>query len=334
MAKRKLTKQQKRRIRASHERRHLEQPGLTEEFDNSGLGPEQAGVVVSHFGSQVDVEAADGETRRCHFRANLPSLVTGDEVVWRDAEPTGVVVALQPRHSVLQRPDPYGDMKIIASNVDLIVIVCAPKPEFHANLIDRYLVAAEQVGITPLIVLNKTDLLEADQASHSGILAQLQAYRDIGYSTLLASCYREQGLDALADALARKTSVLVGQSGVGKSSLINRLIPDLELKTGALSDSSDKGTHTTTYSRLLHLPNGGQVIDSPGIREFGLWHMDKEQLLAGFIEFRPFLGHCRFRDCQHEQEPGCALLEALQQRRISAQRFNSFRQILLESGRS
>jgi len=328
MAKRKLNKQQQRRIKAKHQRSSVPEEITGEEsgVDNSGLGPEQAGVVTSHFGTQVEIEAADRSTRRCHIRANLETLVTGDEVIWRDGDPTGVVVALKTRRSVLKRPDPYGEMKAIASNIDVIVIVVAPLPELHANLIDRYLVAAESSGITPVLVLNKIDLINDDNRSRIDSLMAI--YRGIGYATLQTSTYSKQGLTELARMLKDRTSVLVGQSGVGKSSLINELVPELELKTGALSESTEKGTHTTTQSRLLHLPGTGRVIDSPGIREFGLWHMEREAILEGFIEFRHYLGHCKFRDCRHEQEPGCALLEALAKGEISSQRFFSCQQII------
>src|SRR5690606_3228646 len=191
---------------------------------------------------------------------------------------------------------------------------------------DRYLVAAEQAGLEPLLVLNKADLLE--QGEYAELRAWLDDYAALGYRTLCLSADSGAGLDALRQELKGHVNVFVGQSGVGKSSLINALLPDADLRVGALSEMTGKGTHTTTTARLFHFPDGGDLIDSPGIREFGLTHISHDDLLEGFIEFRPFLGHCRFRDCQHLHEPGCALLAAVTSGAISAGRMNSYRHIL------
>jgi ribosome biogenesis GTPase len=207
-------------------------------------------------------------------------------------------------------------------NIDYIVIVIAPLPEPHANLIDRYLVAAESVDIEPLILLNKVDLLDTD--GRAAIDQLLSVYPKIGYKVLEASTQTMDGLSALKNILADRTSVFVGQSGVGKSSLINALLPGVDIKVGALSKAHAKGTHTTTTAKLFHFPDGGDLVDSPGIREFGLWHMEREQVLDGFIEFRPFLGQCKFRDCKHMSEPGCELLAALDRGDISERRLASF----------
>ena len=155
----------------------------------------------------------------------------------------------------------------------------------------------------------------------------LSPYPALGYR-LLRSSRGEGGLQPLLAALSNKVSVFVGQSGVGKSSIINRILPDADLRVGALSEARAKGTHTTTTAELLHLPGDGSLIDSPGISEFGLWHMSREQVEHGFREFRPFLGHCKFRDCQHEQEPDCAILAAAARGEISAERLDSYRRIV------
>jgi ribosome biogenesis GTPase len=237
-----------------------------------------------------------------------------------------VVEAVLERHSALSRPDPYGAMKTVAANIDRIIIVIAPYPEPHANLIDRYLVAAENLGIEPIILLNKTDRI--DDSNRALLRAWEQRYTGLGYTWLKVSTIGADELDTLRQYLANYTSVFVGQSGVGKSSLINVLLPDVNLRVGGLSESTQKGTHTTTTAQLFHFPSGGHLIDSPGIREFGLWHMEPQQVLEGFREFRPFIGYCKFRDCAHVHEPNCAILKALEDGRISRERMGSYRHIL------
>lgn len=344
MSKRKLNRRQSWRIQKVQEERAAraakKEAQLQQELASGALGQEQLGLVIAHFGTQVEVEKLDREgnsladhpTQRCHMRANLGSLVTGDQVVWCDGDSHGVIVAVNPRASELSRPDPYGDMKTVAANIDRIIIVIAPYPEPHRNLVDRYLVAAETLDIQPIILLNKSDRI--DDSNRTELEAMARDYKALGYEWLNVSTVTEDGCAPLIDYLSHYTSVFVGQSGVGKSSLINMLLPEAELKVGALSEVRQKGTHTTTTAQLFHFPHGGHLIDSPGIREFGLWHMEKQDLLEGFVEFRPFLGHCKFRDCAHEQEPGCAIRSALEQGDISSTRMESYQYILntLEEG--
>ena len=344
MSKRNLSRQQRWRIekiqaeRAARANRRDTQD--SEKLAAGEYGPELPGRVIAHFGRTLDVRPEGSEEPvRCHLRANLEGLVTGDRVIWRGREDSegqvveGVVVARSERDSVLERPDARSQLKPVAANIDQILIVFAVEPEPHPNLIDRYLVAAEATGIAPVLVLNKIDLLPE---SGGELRALLQRYETLGYPVVTTTTEREDGLDALHARLAGRTSVFVGQSGVGKSSLIDRLLPEEELRIGALSKDSRKGTHTTTTARLyaLHGAEGAELIDSPGIREFGLSHLDEKQVAEGFIEFRDLLGRCRFRDCRHRHEPGCALLLAVERGDIHPERFASYRRIVdsLESG--
>lgn len=331
MSKRKLSRRQAWRIekiQSERSARATRRDNIAEEHLQEGdLGPEQHGLIITHFGTQVVVESIDapGSHKRCHFRSNLGSLVTGDRVVWRDGNPYGVVVAVLPRETELSRPDPHGDMKTIAANIDRLIIVIAPYPEAHANLVDRYLIAAWTIGIEPVLLINKVDRI--DDATRDKMTTLENTYRKLGYTVLKISTQTGEGLDVLTGYLSQFTSVFVGQSGVGKSSLINALLPDANLRVGELSERQ-QGNHTTTNARLFHFPGGGQLIDSPGIREFGLWHMDADQVLEGFAEFRPFIGYCKFRDCSHRHEPGCAILAALEKGDISQTRMDSYRYIL------
>ena len=350
LTKRHLTKQQRRRIQQNQAKARAEaqtQRESDEHLSSSNqspsklspatLGPEQDGRVIASYGTQVDVEPESPSeqsiptVRRCHLRANLPTIITGDKVTWQDSDTLmsnnvsdsmGVVTAQHPRHSELCRPDSRGKLRPVAANIDRIAIVVAPYPEPHANLIDRYLVAAEHQSIQPIVILNKADLI--DDNNYEILTGLLDCYIKLGYDCFLTSAQSGEGIESIEDYLEGLTSVFVGQSGVGKSSLLNTLSPDINTPVGALSVSKAKGTHTTTNSQLFHLPNGGDVIDSPGIREFGLWHLAPPSIAEGFIELRPFIGQCKFRDCQHQKEPSCAFKQAVDDGNISKKRFDSY----------
>ena len=326
---RKLSKGQSRRVSDNHSRRLRRKPADT--IDDSQLGPQQDGLVISRFGQHADIEDSDRQVHRCNMRRTLSSLVTGDHVVWRPGLDTsqgisGVVEAVHPRQTVLTRPDFYDGIKPVAANISQIVLVSSVLPELSCHVIDRYLVAAEDVEMPPMIVLNKVDLLSTEQRQQAE--EALQRYRDIGYQVLLVSCDTGEGLEELKNAFKDHTSIFVGQSGVGKSSLVNAVMPEVEAVTGAVSDNSGLGQHTTTTARLYHFPSGGSLIDSPGIREFSLWHLAPERVAWCFREFRDYLGGCRFRDCKHRTDPGCLLQQAKEEGRIHPERFESYIRIM------
>lgn len=291
-------------------------------------GDELKGLIVAHFGAYVEVEDADGNIVRCHVRKNFKATATGDYVLWRYQHDSGIVVDLLPRKSVLERPETSHRNKLIAANVDVIVIVLAPPPIFSPHLLDRYLVAAHALKIKPLIVLNKIDLL--DEAEFVKMQEMLSVYEKIEYTLIYSSTLLENRLQDLKAQLADKIGVLVGVSGVGKSSIIASLTQDTHIVIG--KSANETGKHTTTASRLYHLDNGGALIDSPGVREFALWHLPKDQILAGFIEFASFSHSCKFRNCRHQSEPGCALQEALRNHLICEARWVSYQQILKSLG--
>lgn len=326
----KLTKSQARRIKANQAKK-LRNKTEDIQWQDDELGAAQSGVIISRFGQHADVEGADGDIVRCNIRRTIDSLVCGDKVIWRAGKATqhsisGVIEAVEPRTSILSRPDVYDGIKPIAANISQIIITSSVVPAFNSDIIDRYLVAAEQTGIQPVILLNKTDLL--DENNRQAITDSLQIYQDIGYQVLYASSESQQGLTVLEAQLAEHTSIFVGQSGVGKSTLVNSLMPELSLITQQVSENSGLGQHTTTVARLYHFASGGDLIDSPGIREFGLWHLTAEQVFDGFVEFQPFQGLCKFRDCKHQHDPGCALVAAVADGAINSSRFDSYQRII------
>lgn len=325
----KLTHKQRRQVAANRSKRLQDKNSPSAKaVDESQL---IRGTVIGRFGKHADVEDDTGVVSRCHIRRTVDSVVCGDKVLFSkgdDAESgvKGVIEIVNDRHSVLTRPDFYDGIKPIAANIDNIIVVSAILPSLSTNIIDRYLVACEDIGITPVVVLNKVELLSEEERRNVEI--QLDVYKKLGYDVLFTSCKTGEGIDVLNRFLNDNVSVFVGQSGVGKSSLINQVLPDADELTGDISDNSGLGQHTTTAAKLLHLPAGGDLIDSPGVREFGLWHIPTERITWGFIEFRDYLGGCKFRDCKHLNDPGCILRQAVEEGHISADRFASYHRIL------
>lgn len=278
-------------------------------------------VVVSHS-SEVIVQDAQSHLCCCKILKKSDRPVCGDFVEFDPA--TRCVLAVLPRSNVLIRPDGNGKIKPLAANMDQFVIVTAvvPLPDF--NLIDRYLVAAEDCGCSALIVLNKTDLPDF---SSRPLASHFKLYESLGYPVISTNWSDTQADQSLLRCLAGRTSILVGQSGVGKSSLVSRLIAQATVRTGELSGVTGAGRHTTTTTTRYDLPEHGHLIDSPGVRAFRLWNLSREQLEYGFREMRPFFGQCRFTDCHHINEPDCAIRAAIADGHISDERFERFQMI-------
>lgn len=331
MAKRKLSRQQRQRIQQiqarRQERARERARRLEEELDDAALGPEETGLVISQQRSHLVIEDDAGELVHCLSRANLGPVVCGDRVIWQRSQAGyGVVGATRPRDSVLLKPALNGDIKPIAANVDQLVIVIAARPEPSLALVDQYLAAARLSGIAPLLLVNKSDLL--DTRGRQSMTDTLDEFTRLGIPVVFASAGTGDGLETFTNALNERTSVLVGQSGVGKSSMINALVPDRDVQTGRLSNATGLGRHTTSTTTLYHLPTGGSLVDSPGVRQFRLWNLDPETVADGFVELSDLSGQCRFNDCRHEQEPDCAILKAVETGAINARRFESYRNMV------
>ncbi len=281
-----------------------------------------AGQIVAAFGRHYSVETGKGEIVSCVMRGKKGGVACGDQVELQlTTAGQGVIEAIKPRKSLLYRSDSFKE-KIIAANVTQIIIVVAAIPSFSEELINRCLVAVESENIEVLIVLNKADLAEPTQAA----MDILSLYRDLGYPVLQLSALKD--ISALRPYLQSHLSVLAGQSGMGKSTLLNALIPQAKRATAEISVALDSGCHTTTHSQLYHVDANSDIIDSPGIQEFGLNHIKDENLAWGFIEFHPYIGQCKFSDCRHTREPGCAVMQAVQTGKIHRKRLDIYHRLL------
>lgn len=280
---------------------------------------------------------ADGSLRRdtISAAADTLKLAIGDHVTLEQDESGSAwaIAAILPRHSQLTRRAPGGGFgeRIVAANVDQVVVVfAAANPEPHPRMLDRFLVIAEANGLAARIVINKVELVGGEAVARQ----RWREYERAGYPVHYTSAKRDEGLGALHDALAGKVSVLTGPSGVGKSSLMNAMFPGLDLRVGEISESVNKGRHTTVggYLHPLPGPDGGYLADTPGLREVGMWALPPESLDRCFPELRPFINECRFGDCTHRVEPDCAVREALGRSEISAERYDSYLRLREELG--
>ncbi len=268
---------------------------------------------MAAYGKRFQVELADRQTISCVTRGKKTDLACGDRVNLQLTDRhEGVIDSTLPRTSLLYRSNAYKS-KLLAANVTQIIIVLATQPSFYEALLNRCLIAAEAAHIKPLILLNKCDLADNAQAKQ-----KLALYSGLGYPVLALSA--KEDIASLRPYLQGQASILVGQSGMGKSTIINALLPDAAVRTREVSLSLDSGKHTTTAAHLYHLDAHSHLIDSPGLQEFGLHHLSTDELEHALIEFRPHLGKCRFNNCKHLQEPDCAIKQALTKGQISPER--------------
>lgn len=287
-----------------------------------------AGQVIAAYGRHYLVETADGRRYACFPRGKKSAVACGDRVsIAQTADAQGVIEAVDPRTTLFARAAAYRQ-KLIAANVSQLAIVVAAEPSFSEELINRCLVAAESQEMRALILLNKCDLKQAAAAA----LARLDPYVQAGYRVIELSAL--EGAQALLPLLAREATVLVGQSGMGKSTIINALLPDAHVVTREISAFLASGRHTTTQARLHRLDDESTLIDCPGLQEFGLHHLSSQDIESGFVEFRSFLGQCRFQNCRHLIEPGCALDAAVAEGAIHPRRLEMFRRIVRAEGGS
>lgn len=282
------------------------------------------GVVVAAFGKRYQVELADKKRISCVTRGKKTDLACGDVVTLKLTDKhEGVVESTLPRKSLLYRSNAFKS-KMLAANVTQIVIVLATQPSFYEALLNRCLIAAETAHVSPIIVLNKCDLADTSEAKE-----KLALYKSLGYQVLQLSA--KQDISSLRPLLQGQASILVGQSGMGKSTIINALLPHESVRTQEVSEVLDSGKHTTTAAHLYHLDEESQLIDSPGLQEFGLHHLSGDELELAFVEFRPFLGKCRFNNCKHLQEPDCAVTAAVKDGTITPERYASYKMLRLEN---
>lgn len=320
MSKRRISQQQSHRIHQKQSRYQQRAASESPEMLTEGL-------VIKRYSRLALIEDPSGNRLRCAIRPDIESLVAGDRVIWQpEGQESGVVLSVSPRQSVLNRADFRGILKPVAANITQVMIVIAPVPDISWALLDSYLVMTESLQMHACIVLNKTDLA-CDTAKE-----RLQTlYKPLGYSILHVSRDNNAQQAELLATLNGQTSVFVGQSGVGKSSIISRILPQQnDIITGDVSEHSNLGRHTTSNSCLYHLAGGGHLIDSPGVREFSLSDMPIRNIAEGFREFRTYITECQFRNCNHQNAPGCAVMKALHQGDISQERYDSYVKLALK----
>ena len=285
-----------------------------------------AGQVIAAYGRHYLVETADGGQYACFPRGKKSAVACGDRVAFaQTADAQGVIESVDARTSLFSRSAAHRQ-KLIAANVSQLALVVAVEPSFSDELIDRCLVAAESQNMRVLILLNKCDLKQASAAA----LARLAPYAQAGYRVIELSALEDA--EALRPELAHQSTVLVGQSGMGKSTIINALLPDAKVATREISVFLASGRHTTTQARMHRLDADSTLIDCPGLQEFGLHHLSPHEIADGFLEFRDLLGKCRFQNCRHLSEPGCALAQAAAEGAVHPRRLEMFRRIIRAQG--
>ncbi len=281
------------------------------------------GTVVAAYGKRFQVELPDKKRISCVTRGKKTDLACGDVVsIELTDKHEGVIETTLTRKTLLYRSNAFKS-KILAANVTQIIIVLATQPSFYEALLNRCLIAAEAANIKPLIVLNKCDLADSNEAKQ-----KLALYTSLGYQVLTLSA--KEDISALKPYLQGEASILVGQSGMGKSTIINALLPNEDVRTREVSHTLDSGKHTTTAAHLYHIDEHSQLIDSPGLQEFGLHHLSTDELEHAFIEFRPFLGKCRFNNCKHLQEPDCAIKDAVSNGQVTSERLAIYQMLRTE----
>ena len=283
------------------------------------------GTIVAAHGRQYRVELPDGETLLCFTRGKKSEVACGDHVTVQRTGDQGVIDTIAPRQSLLYRSNAFKE-KLIAANVTQIVVVVATEPSFSDELITRCITAAESQDLQALIILNKIDLADRLATAREA----LAPFAKLGYRIVELSA--RAGAETLRSFLTQQTSVFVGQSGMGKSTLTNALIPEANAPTREISEWLDSGKHTTTHATLYHLDAESVLIDSPGLQEFGLGHLSAGEIEHAFLELRPLLGQCRFRNCRQDREPDCAVRAAIETGQMDSRRYAAFRTLCAEIG--
>lgn len=291
------------------------------------MSDSRIGRIISNHGAKVALESSNGRIMRASARKKLGLVVCGDWVDYELTGDTAVVTRIHERTSSFERPDRRRRLKPLASNIDQIIIVSAHQPGIDLALIDAYLVSANHMHIDAVLVFNKTDLPHNEKQTFKWC----EYYTNIGYTCLNTSITSDGGLNTLREQLKNKTSIFVGQSGVGKSSLLNCLLPEHNVQVGALSEATGLGSHTTTAANLYHFPSGGDLIDSPGVREFATWQYTPEQIRTYFKEFEALKDQCKFNNCMHLKEPQCAVIKAVNNGQIAKWRMENYKKLLAEA---
>jgi len=315
MAKRRLSLRQKQRIKTAQASVDLDH------VDH------HQGTVISHHGGEVEVEPDDPDSANiaCKFRTNLGTIVCGDKVVYQLLNDDPAIITILARDNLLQRQDGFGQIKAVAANISQLIICLAVRPEPNLFLLDQYLVSAEQQKLDVLILLNKIDLLQ--NADHDPYQLR-QIYQSLGYRILDTSVKTGLNIDELQKLCIDHTNVISGVSGVGKSSITKAILPQHDIAIAEISEVNKEGRHTTRTSRLYHLPRGGQLIDTPGVRGFNPTVDVKQPLANGFREIQAYASTCKFSNCKHLNEPQCAVIAAVNEGFIAPSRYEHYLKLM------